>query len=156
MFIDQETLFWVNTEAPYKDFSKLDTPEIRQRAGVIEIADPVPPEDYSDETYYRTETGDRMPPYVVYTKKSAEQLERLQDSKNLQAAKNHLSETDYLFNVDRHAKLLVDEPQRAADLANSRELAREVIRQYKVKYPPVVAPAPTEGEPDAGIPTNNQ
>lgn len=72
MFIDKETLKRVNTYRPYKGFSKLDTPEIRERAGVIEIADPVPPDDYSDETYYRTEQDDA--PYVIYTKKSPEQL----------------------------------------------------------------------------------
>ena len=37
-----------------------------------EIPDPQPPEDYSDETYYRTEQDEA--PYVVYTKKSDEQL----------------------------------------------------------------------------------
>jgi hypothetical protein len=135
MFIDQDTLKRVNINYAYKGFSKLDTPEIRARAGVIEIAEPAAPEDYSDETYYRTESDDA--PYVIYTKKSPEQLEQLLDSKNLEAAKRHLLDTDYLFNVDRHAKLLLDEPQRAADLANSRELAREVVRAYKVKYPEV-------------------
>lgn len=37
-----------------------------------EIADPVPPTDYSDETYYRTEQDDA--PYVIYTPKAAEQV----------------------------------------------------------------------------------
>lgn len=72
MFIDQETLKRVNIYAPYKGRSKLDTPEIRAAVGVIEIADPVPPVDYSDETYYRTEQDDA--PYVVFTKKSDEAL----------------------------------------------------------------------------------
>lgn len=98
-----------------------------------EIPDPQPPEDYSDETYYRTEQD--TAPYVIFTKKSDEQLEALQDSKNLRAARDHLGETDYLFNADRHAQLLADEPQREADLKNSREVARQVIRAYKVKYP---------------------
>ena len=147
MFIDSTTRRRVNVFAPYKGFSKLDTPEIRDRAGVIEIYPPVPPADYSDETYYRTEQDDA--PYVVYTKKSPEQLERLQDDKNLQASKNHLAETDYLFNVDRHAILLVDEPQREVELKTSREAAREVIRQYKVKYPPAVMEQTEQTEPVA-------
>ena len=95
MFIDQTTQLRVNIYAPYKGRSKLDTPEIRAAVGVIEIADPIPPEDYSDETYYRTEQD--AAPYVIYTKKSPEQLERLQDDKNLQSAVNHLESTDYLF-----------------------------------------------------------
>ena len=37
-----------------------------------EIHDPVPPADYSDETYYRTEQDDA--PYVIFTKKSDEQI----------------------------------------------------------------------------------
>jgi hypothetical protein len=79
MFIHQVTQRRVNIYAPYAGFSKLDTPEIRQRAGVIEIADPVPPDDYSDETYYRTEQD--AAPYVVFTKKSDEQLAELAKSK---------------------------------------------------------------------------
>ena len=136
IYIDKDTLKRVNIYYTYKGFSKLDTPEIRARAGVIEIAEPAAPEDYTDETYYRTEQD--YSPYIIFTKKSPEQLEQLLDSKNLEAAKRHLLDTDYLFNVDRHAKLQLEEVERAADLANSRELAREVIRAYKVKYPPVV------------------
>ena len=79
MFIDSTTLRRVNIYSAYKGFSKLDTPEIRQRAGVVEIPDPVPPEDYSDETYYRTEQD--TDPYVIYTKKSDEQLAQLAKSK---------------------------------------------------------------------------
>ncbi len=89
MFIDSTTLRKVNIYAPYKGFSKLDTPEIRARAGVIEIADPVPPADYSDETYYRTEQDDA--PYVIYTKKSDEQLLAIRISK-LKQIRDELTE----------------------------------------------------------------
>jgi hypothetical protein len=44
-----------------------------------EIADPTPPADYSDDTYYRTEQDDA--PYVVYTKKSDEQLAQVRWNK---------------------------------------------------------------------------
>ena len=37
------------------------------------------PEDYSDETYYRTEQDET--PYVVYPKKSQEQLDQLHNAK---------------------------------------------------------------------------
>jgi hypothetical protein len=90
MFIDQATNRRVNIYAPYKGFSKLDTPEIRQRAGVIEIPDPTPPEDYSDETYYRTEQDDA--PYVIFTKKSPEQLLALRVSK-LKQIRDELTES---------------------------------------------------------------
>jgi hypothetical protein len=89
MFIDSTTLKRINIYAPYKGFSKLDTPEIRARAGVIEIADPAPPADYSDETYYRTEQDDA--PYVIFTKKSDEQLLALRVSK-LKQIRDELTE----------------------------------------------------------------
>ena len=60
IYIDKDTLKRVNIYYTYKGFSKLDTPEIRARAGVIEIAEPAAPEDYTDETYYRTEQGWRV------------------------------------------------------------------------------------------------
>lgn len=72
MFIDQETNLRVNIYAQYKEFSKLDTPEIRAKAGVIEIAEPTLPEDYSEDTYYRIEQD--AAPYVVFTRKSDEQI----------------------------------------------------------------------------------
>ena len=130
MFIDKETLKHVNIYAPYKGRSKLDTPEIRAVVGVIEIPDPA---RGNDEIEYTQELDDA--PYIIITPKSPEQLERQQDDKNLQGARQHLTDTDYLFNFDRHATLLTQEPEREADLRNSRELAREVLRAYKVKYP---------------------
>lgn len=44
-----------------------------------EIPDPLPPEDYSEETYYRNELDDA--PYVVYTKKPQEQLSAIRWNK---------------------------------------------------------------------------
>lgn len=97
-----------------------------------EIADPVPPADFSDDTYYRTEQDDA--PYVVFTKKSDEQLAHQADAKALDEAKRHLIDTDYLFTVDKHAQLV--EP-RLTELTTSREAARQVIRDYDIKYPKV-------------------
>jgi hypothetical protein len=79
MFIDKDTLKCVNIYTPYKGFSILDTPEIRDRVGVVEIADPPRPDDYSEETYYRTEQEDY--PYVIYTRKSDEQIEEIRRNK---------------------------------------------------------------------------
>ena len=47
-------------------------PYIRLGLGITEIPDPVAPEDYSEETYYRTEQDEA--PYVVFTRKSDEQI----------------------------------------------------------------------------------
>lgn len=72
MFIWKDTKKRCNIHAtPY-------TAEDGTRYGVMpmvlveEIPDPQPPDDYSDETYYRTEQDDA--PYVVYTKKPDEQI----------------------------------------------------------------------------------
>ena len=48
-----------------------------------------------------------------------------------QTAQRFLNETDYLFAVDRHARLLSEEPTREAELVAKREEAREAIRKYK-------------------------
>lgn len=130
MFIDKDTLKRINIYGPYKGFSKLDTPEIRERAGLIEIPDPA---RGNDEIEYTQELDEH--PYIVITPKSAEQLERQQDNKDADSAKRHLADTDYLFSRDRNATLVATEPERAAALVASREAAREVLRAYKVKYP---------------------
>lgn len=72
MFIDNDTKLRVDIQRPYKDFSRLDTPEIRAMANVVEIPDPTPPEDFSEDTYFRTEQNDA--PYVIFTKRPAEQI----------------------------------------------------------------------------------
>jgi hypothetical protein len=87
MFIDNETKLRVNVNAPYKGYSKLDTPEIRAAANVVEIPEPTPPEDYSDEFYFRTEQEDA--PYVVYTKKSNEAIAQIMLGKFTTAMEAH-------------------------------------------------------------------
>lgn len=75
MFIDSKTGKMVNIYAPFGGFSRLDMAEIRARAGVVEIADDPAPEDYSDDTYFRTEDWSATQrPYVTYTRKSDEQI----------------------------------------------------------------------------------
>lgn len=132
LYIDQETLKRVNIYAPYKGRSKLTTPEIRAAVGVIEIADPTPPADYSDDTYYRTEQDDA--PYVIFTRKSPEQLEQLADGKALANARKYLVDTDYLFTVDKYAQLT---EERKTEMTASREASRQIIRDYEAKYPPL-------------------
>lgn len=89
IWIDQETGKMVNIYAPYKGRSRLDTAEIRAEVGVVEIADPAPPTDYSDETYYRTEQDDA--PYVVFTKKSDEQIQAVRWAK-IKAKRDELTD----------------------------------------------------------------
>ena len=67
----------INIHAPFTTsegvtYGNLTDPEVRNQLGVLEISDPTPPEDYSESTYYRTEQDEA--PYVIYTKKSTEQI----------------------------------------------------------------------------------
>lgn len=132
MFIFKSNQKRANHNATYESADGTRYPRIPAEL-LDEIPEPAPPADYSDELYYRTEQEDA--PYVIYTRKSDEQLQQIADSKAKQDAKHHLEATDYLFNVDRQANLLANDPQREADLRNSRELARQVLRDYIVKYP---------------------
>lgn len=79
MFIDNDTKLRVNINAPYKGFSRLDTPEQRAAANVVEIADDPVPADYSDDFYYRSESQES--PYVIYTRKSDEQIQAVRWTK---------------------------------------------------------------------------
>lgn len=67
------------TDADGVTYANLTNPEVRERLGVIEVADPLPPEDYTEDTYYRTEQDEA--PFVVYTRKSQEQIDALMKSK---------------------------------------------------------------------------
>ena len=75
MFIWKDTLKRCNIHAPYTDNEGTKYNKVPDHL-VVEISDPLPPEDYTDKTYYRTEQEDY--PYVVYTKKSVEQLTQLE------------------------------------------------------------------------------
>jgi len=104
------------------------SPELRGKLGITEIADPAPPADYSDETYYRTEQDDA--PYVVFTKKSAEQIKQQEDAKSLAAAKQYLIDTDYKMLPDYTVK---PDGEPLADIIAKRATARETVRILEVK-----------------------
>lgn len=67
----------INIYAPFTSaegatYANLTDPAIRDQLGVVEITEPAQPEDYSEDLYYRTEQDEA--PYVIYTKKSDEQI----------------------------------------------------------------------------------
>lgn len=67
----------INIYAPFTTpegvtYGNLTDPVVRNQLGVVEISEPAPPEDYSESAYYRTEQDEA--PYVVYTRKSDEQI----------------------------------------------------------------------------------
>lgn len=84
MFINSATQRRINIYAPFTTedgtrYGNLTSWAVREQIGVVEIPDPQPPEDYSEETYYRTEQDDA--PYVVFTRKSDEQIAAQQKAK---------------------------------------------------------------------------
>ena len=78
MFISNTTQKRVNPYAPFTDSEGTTYPRMPENL-YTEIPDPTPPEDYTDETYYRTEQDEA--PYVIFTRKSTEQLDALFNSK---------------------------------------------------------------------------
>jgi len=91
MFIDKVTKLRVNEHSAYKGFSKLDTPEIRERAGLVEIPDPIRGDDL---THFNQEINEY--PYLVVTQKPADMLARQEQGRINQEALAYLASTDWL------------------------------------------------------------
>ena len=129
MYIFKTTKLRANQYARYMDEQGTQYHQVP-----LELLEEIPdPARGNDEIEYTQEINEA--PYIVITPKSPEQLDRQQDDKDKLNAEQHLSETDYLFLIDRHDKLKGDEAQREFDLRASREAAREVLRAHKTKYP---------------------
>ena len=132
MFIFKDTLKRANENAAYVDSAGTKYSTI-PRELLTEIPEPQTPTDYSEDLYYRTEQEDA--PYVVYERKPEEQIHHIIDNKAKDAAELYLISTDYLFYSDRHDILLIEEPVREQELRVSRESARQIIQDHKIKYP---------------------
>ena len=84
LYIDQETGKLVNIHAPYKGRSRLGAPEIRAAVGVIEIERDLPPEEYNGHSDWYEVLEDwnaTQRPYVIYTRKSDEQINEVANNK---------------------------------------------------------------------------
>ena len=84
MFIFSTTGKRVNPYASYTtpegiQYPNLTDPEVQYKLGITEIPDPVPPEDFSEETYFRTES--EFPPYLVFTPRPQEQIDATENNK---------------------------------------------------------------------------
>lgn len=119
MFISKQTQRRVNPLAPYTAEDGTRYPTMPAEL-YEEIAEPAAPADFSDETYYRTEQDDA--PYVVYTKKSDEQIAQLMQSKTNAASLAYLAETDWM--VTRFAETGTPIPD---DIKQKRQQARDAI-----------------------------
>lgn len=120
----------INIYAPFTtndgiQYVNLLSEDTRRVLGVKEIQEPVAPEDYTEETYYRTEQDEA--PYVIYTKKPEEQLQQIQQNKINQAALDYLNSTDWY--VTRFTETDVAIPD---EIKIKRQAARDSIVRPEV------------------------
>lgn len=69
-------------------------PLTRSSLGIEEIETPAPPEDFTYDTYYVTEQNEA--PYVVYTRKSDEQIATMRQQQTNDASRRYLFDTDWM------------------------------------------------------------
>lgn len=141
MFIDSNQTR-INIYAPFTSADGIRYPDLRDEAlraqlGITEIADPVAPEDFSDELYFRTEQD--TAPYIVYTKKPDEMIAATQAAKATTEALAYLASTDWY--VTRKAETGKDIPE---DVLAQRETARTAVTKPQ---------APTDQVTDAPVTT---
>lgn len=84
--------------------------------GYREITISVRPDDFSDETYYRTEQDDA--PYVVYTQKSPKQLKQVRNQKR----KERIARIE-----DRQSLRAIREALLSGDKTKLQEIEDQVI-----------------------------
>lgn len=126
IWIDKETLKRVNIQCPYKGYSRLDTAEIRERAGLVEIQVQEDPE-YSDLTHYRDESDNA--PYVLYRLKSQAQIVQA-----LNALSQSARTAAYLGEIDP----LFFKEQRGEVPAGTWLAAVQAVKEAHPKYPEVI------------------
>ena len=122
MFIKDSKRFniYASQEIDGVRYANFTDPALREQLGILEIPDPVPPEDYTEDTYYRTEQDTE--PFVVFTKKSDEQIAQQTQAKLNQQSLSYLAETDWY--VTRFAETGTPIPE---DVKQLRQQARDAI-----------------------------
>lgn len=121
----------VNIYAPYTDakgvtYANLTDPELRKKLKVKEVVEPEAPEDYSKDYYYRTESDEA--PYVIYTRKSDEQIAQLEQSKTNAAALHYLTSTDwYVTRFAESGKAIPDDVKQKRDEARASIVIKDQI-----------------------------
>jgi hypothetical protein len=110
-------------------------PALRASLGITEVADPMPPDEYQThpEYWYRTEQDDA--PYVVYTRKSDEQITQVDAAKiprrvTMRQARLALLGAGLLEPVETALASLPDGAEKAAAKIEW-EYAQEVDRDHQ-------------------------
>jgi hypothetical protein len=131
----------INIYAPHTDangtrYGNLTDPAIREALGVVEVADPTPPDEYltHPQRWFRVEQDDA--PYVVYTRKSDEQIAEMERPVVPQAvsrfqARAALSQAGLFITVDTYMATLP-----AGDLMR---LAWQDAQEFRRDSPTVAA-----------------
>jgi hypothetical protein len=107
MFIFKSTQLRANPNVPYTDSNGIRYFKIPSYL-LQEINEPAPPQDYTEESYYKTEL--RESPYVIYTKKNDNEILTLRKRK-LHAIRDNLILTGGVevngkwYHSDTHSKL---------------------------------------------------
>lgn len=89
----------------------------------ITTVEPEVPVDYTDDTYYRTEQD--TAPYVVYEKKSAEQITEQNNARFIMEAKAYLLATDYKMLSDYVPK---ENGEPLSEIIAKRASARDLVQ----------------------------
>lgn len=130
MFIDKETRLRVNIHYAYKGFSKLDTPEKREAAGVIEIDEPETPEEVLANPDHFNRAEQDTAPYVTWPKRSEEAILRLDQEKTNLKSLAYLNETDWM--VTRLSEIGTEIP---VYILAARQKARDSIVKLEPNLP---------------------
>jgi hypothetical protein len=96
MFIRNEKRFniYSSQEIDGVTYPSFTDPALREQLGITEIADPVQPEDYFEDVYDRNEYEEA--PFVIYTKKSDEQIAQMMQAKLNAQSLAYLASTDWM------------------------------------------------------------
>lgn len=113
---------------PYTDQVGTRYPGIPQEL-LEEIPEPLMPEDYTQDTYWRTEQDEA--PYVIYTRKSEEMIAQFRQQQSNAVANALLQGTDWVIIRHQDQLLLGVTPTLDAvelkDLLGKRQVARKSI-----------------------------
>ena len=129
MFIFKTTQKRANPYAQYVDEAGTTYPRIPAEL-LDEIPDPLPPEDFTDETYYCTEQDDA--PYVVFTRKSDEQIEQARKAR-IQSQIDAMERDALLARPAREFMLLQMEAIAAGQGVTPEQLREQHYGYRKVK-----------------------
>lgn len=138
MFIDSTSGKLVNIDARFTTpegttYGNLRNPEDRVTVGVVEIDEDPMPEDFSDETHFRTEDWEATQrPYICYPRKPDEMIAATQRAK-VQAQIDALEGSNPMARATREFMILTMEKEAVAAGFTVEDLRANHFGYRKVK-----------------------